>query len=219
MTCAACAARVDRRAQRDGVKDVAVNLLKNSMEVTYADDAPAAVARANAAVCAAVDHAGYAAAARRGHTPSVAAGQGASPQAHAADEEAMRTRLSIGAFTVPLFYLSIDTCSAGRFLRVFWETPLFSPWHSRSSSSTERAVRELRYFENGSKPVPALEHDPIALGSAASAICGIASVYGIGVALGLGRWTRRMRPLDRISNRRPILTLITLGKYFEAREG
>ena len=36
MTCAACSARVDKAARSvTGVEDVAVNLLKNSMDVTY----------------------------------------------------------------------------------------------------------------------------------------------------------------------------------------
>ncbi|WP_418762991.1 cation transporter, partial [Enteroscipio rubneri] len=63
MTCAACSARVEKAARAvPGVADVAVNLLKNSMEVTYRDGAePSAVA---SAVEAAVDKAGYGAAAR-----------------------------------------------------------------------------------------------------------------------------------------------------------
>ena len=60
MTCAACKARVEKAtASVDGVAEVAVNLLKNSMEVTYADESPDAVARVNAAISAAVDKAGY----------------------------------------------------------------------------------------------------------------------------------------------------------------
>ncbi len=226
MTCAACAARVDRAARSaTGVKDVAVNLLKNSMEVTYADDAPAAVARANAAVCAAVDHAGYAAAARQGHTPSVAAGQGASPQARAADEKKrMRTRLAIScAFTVPLFYLSmghmfgwpLPACFLGDasvFTLAFTEFLLLLPV----------LFVNFRYFENGFKSLvhgaPNMD-SLIALGSAASMIYGIASVYGIGVALGLGQMDAAHEAAMDLyfESAAMILTLITLGKYFEAR--
>lgn len=72
MTCAACKARVEKAtASVDGVAEVAVNLLKNSMEVTYADESPDAVARVNAAISAAVDKAGY------GAEPRAAAGEGA----------------------------------------------------------------------------------------------------------------------------------------------
>lgn len=41
MTCAACSARVEKAARGvDGVRDVAVNLLKNTMEAEL-DEAPA----------------------------------------------------------------------------------------------------------------------------------------------------------------------------------
>ncbi|WP_270299440.1 heavy-metal-associated domain-containing protein, partial [Eggerthella sinensis] len=55
MTCAACSARVEKATRGVlGVEDVAVNLLKNSMEVTF-DGAPDTVG----AVEAAVEKAGY----------------------------------------------------------------------------------------------------------------------------------------------------------------
>lgn len=120
MTCAACKARVEKAtASVDGVAEVAVNLLKNSMEVTYADESPDAVARVNAAISAAVDKAGY------GAEPRAAAGEGAQPAtqggvsaAKAAREAAnkkaaeaetvMRRRLIVSfVFTIPLFYLSM----------------------------------------------------------------------------------------------------------------
>ena len=114
MTCAACSARVDKAARAvDGVSDVSVNLLKNSMEVSYADESPAAIARTNAAICTAVDHAGYGAAARAtaGAAGSGAAKpQGPSPRERAeAEKKRMRTRLAVSiAFTVPLFSVQDD---------------------------------------------------------------------------------------------------------------
>ena len=55
MTCAACSARVEKAVRAvDGVSDVAVNLLKNSMEVD-SDGAPETLS----AVVAAVEKAGY----------------------------------------------------------------------------------------------------------------------------------------------------------------
>ena len=52
MTCAACSARVEKAARGvDGVTDVAVNLLKNSMEVDF-DGAPETLAAVAAAVAA-----------------------------------------------------------------------------------------------------------------------------------------------------------------------
>ena len=58
MTCAACSARVEKATSAvPGVASVAVNLLKNSMEVQLAADANAA--EVAAAIEAAVKKAGY----------------------------------------------------------------------------------------------------------------------------------------------------------------
>ena len=55
MTCAACSARVEKASSKvEGVQHASVNLLKNSMEVEYDGD-PATTA----AICAAVEKAGY----------------------------------------------------------------------------------------------------------------------------------------------------------------
>ena len=135
MTCAACKARVEKAtASVDGVAEVAVNLLKNSMEVAYTDDSPDAVAQVNAAISAAVDKAGY------GAEPRAAAGEGAQSVAQggvsaakaaresankkaAEAEVAMRHRLIVSfVFAIPLLYLSMGQCSAGRFPRAFWAT-------------------------------------------------------------------------------------------------
>ena len=64
MSCAACSARVDKAVRHlDGVREVSVNLLTNSMLVSY--DAP----QTSETICAAVEHAGYGA--------SLAVGKGA----------------------------------------------------------------------------------------------------------------------------------------------
>ena len=54
MSCAACSARVDKAVRHlAGVREVSVNLLTNSMLVSY--DAPLT----SEAICAAVERAGY----------------------------------------------------------------------------------------------------------------------------------------------------------------
>ena len=55
MTCSACSARVEKSVSAlDGVKEVSVNLLTNTMQVNYDE-----VALDDAAICAAVTRAGY----------------------------------------------------------------------------------------------------------------------------------------------------------------
>ena len=77
MTCAACSARVEKATSAvPGVASVAVNLLKNSMEVQLAADANAA--EVAAAIETAVKKAGY------GTSPKGQAGAPAGPGAVAA---------------------------------------------------------------------------------------------------------------------------------------
>ena len=75
MTCAACSARVEKTTSAvPGVEKAVVNLLKNSMEVTYSGDEAVLTAISDA-----VDKAGY------GAIPRVA--QGASAGAAAQKKE------------------------------------------------------------------------------------------------------------------------------------
>ena len=74
MTCAACSARVEKATSAvPGVASVAVNLLKNSMEVQLAADADAA--ETAAAIESAVKKAGY------GASPKGQAGASSGPGA------------------------------------------------------------------------------------------------------------------------------------------
>ena len=120
MSCAACSARVDKAARAvDGVADVSVNLLKNSMNVEFDEEADSA--EVSAAVSAAVAKAGYGATPRIEASAPAGPGSGAAPvgkparsaAASAADsaasaERQMRARLTVSViFAVPLFYLAM----------------------------------------------------------------------------------------------------------------
>ena len=92
MTCAACSARVEKATRAvPGVADVAVNLLKNSMDISFDDGVePSAV---TAAVEAAVDKAGYGASAR---VPAVANGGGQGAGSRAAQARPVTDAAEIG---------------------------------------------------------------------------------------------------------------------------
>lgn len=123
MTCAACSARVEKATSAvPGVASVAVNLLKNSMEVRLVADADAA--ETAAAIESAVKKAGYGASpkgqagASSGPGAAVASGSGVAaalgvaadnPNATAeAEQKSMLHRLIASlVFTVPLFYISM----------------------------------------------------------------------------------------------------------------
>ena len=106
MTCAACSARVEKAtAAVAGVDSVAVNLLKNSMDVDY--DGSAEV---TAAISAAVEKAGYGAYPRPEAGATAAGAPAASRPVNDAAAEAkhVRMRLIVSfCFTIPLFYLSM----------------------------------------------------------------------------------------------------------------
>ena len=201
MTCAACKARVEKAtASVDGVAEVAVNLLKNSMEVTYADESPDAVARVNAAICAAVDKAGY------GAEPRAVAGEGAQPAAQggvsaakaareaankkaAEAEGAMRRRLIVSfVFTIPLFYLSMGHMFS-------WPLPACFLGHENMITFAFTQFLLLipviavnfKYFSGGFKSLvhgaPNMD-SLIAVGSSAAVIYGIIALYFIGYGLG-----------------------------------
>ena len=230
MTCAACSARVTKAAQGvPGVHEALVNLLKNSMEVSY-DGNPETIA----AISAAVEKAGYGATPRGGAAGNASMGAAASSQAvgsmpsvsdaarKAADE--IRRRLIISAaFTIPLFYISM-----GHMLG--WPLPAVFLGHENMMvvALTELLLLvpvlfvNFRYFSVGFKTL--LHGAPnmdslVALGAAASTVYGIAAMYRMGAALGSGDIALAHAAFMDLyfEGAGMILTLITLGKWFEAR--
>ena len=230
MTCAACSARVEKATRAvPGVADVAVNLLKNSMDISFDDGVePSAV---TAAVEAAVDKAGYGASAR---VPAVAngGGQGAGSRAAqarpvtdaAAEAKHVRMRLIVSAaFTIPLFYLSMGHMFG-------WPLPGFflGDENVLTFAFTQFLLLlpvvfvNFKFFCVGFKTLvhgaPNMD-SLIALGSTAASAYGIYAIYKIGIALGAGDLhAAHMAAMDLyFESAAMIHTLITLGKYFEAR--
>ena len=105
MSCAACSSRIEKAVSgMDGALQVSVNLLKNSMTVSYDENRlyPAAIIKK-------VEDTGYGASLRGGQQGRPAAGDkpGAADGAKQA-MAAMKRRLIVSLiFTVPLFYISM----------------------------------------------------------------------------------------------------------------
>ncbi len=221
MTCAACSARVEKAASGvEGVEHAAVNLLKNSMEVEYDGDS-ATVAR----IVAAVEKAGYGAAPRIAQTFG-APGSAPAPRENAAAKEAahVRMRLIVSfAFTIPLFYLSMGHMFG-------WPLPGFFLGHENMMTFAFTQFLLLlpvifvnfKFFRVGFKTLfhgaPNMD-SLIALGSTASTVYGIVAIYRIGWGMGHGDVSfAHAAAMDLyFESAAMILTLITLGKYFEAR--
>jgi Cu2+-exporting ATPase len=224
MSCAACEARVDKATRGvEGVQDVAVNLLKNSMDVTY-DGNPDTLK----AISAAVDKAGYGAIPRVKAEPGKggpAVPAGPTPAERAAAElKHMQFRLVVSiVFMVPLFYLSMG--------RMFgWPLPaaFLGTQNLMTLAFTEFLLLlpiifvNFKFFRVGFKTLfhggPNMD-SLIALGSTASTVYGVYAIYRMGIAFGVGDLaTAQAVSADLyFDSAGMILTLITLGKYFEAR--
>ena len=230
MTCAACSARVEKASSKvEGVERATVNLLKNSMEVEY-DGNPATVV----AICAAVEKAGYgasprvedvsAATAPAGGSAPLASGGNARQEAAAKEARQVRMRLIVSfVFTIPLFYLSMGHMFGWPLPAVFLgdeNTLIFA--FTQFLLLLPVIFVNFKFFRVG---FTTLAHGGpnmdslIALGSTASTVYGIAAIYRIGAALGTGDLSAaHAAAMDLyFESAAMILTLITLGKYFEAR--
>ena len=182
MTCAACSARVDKAARSvEGVNDVVVNLLKNSMDVDF-EGGPDVVA----AISGAVEKAGYGAyprvndtAGTSGATPGASSqGSPRSENVAAREAAAVKRRLVISfVFTIPLFYISMGHMFG-------WPLPdvLLGPEHVMILALTEFLLLvpvifvNFKFFRVGFKSLFHLAPNMdslIALGSGASTLYGI----------------------------------------------
>lgn len=238
MTCAACSARVEKASSKvDGVQQATVNLLKNSMEVEY-DGNPDTLS----AICAAVEKAGYGATPRLdaglagGASASGSAAElapsGMAPasfgnarqEAAAKEAKQVRTRLVVSfVFTIPLFYLSMGHMFGWPLPSVFLGSENVMVFALTQFLLLLPVIFvNFKFFRVGFTTLfhggPNMD-SLIALGSTASTVYGIAALYRIGAALGAGdSASAHAAAMDLyFESAAMILTLITLGKYFEAR--
>ncbi|MBQ3463328.1 MAG: cadmium-translocating P-type ATPase, partial [Clostridia bacterium] len=215
MTCAACSARVDKCVRRlDGVKDVNVNLLRNSMSVDF-DDTVTETDIINAVI-------------EGGYGASVAGREKtAQKRDTGVDDEIknMKFRLIVSIVClVPLMYLSMGH---------MWHFPFVDLWIRGAEDSIAYAFTQFllclpvlyvnrKYFINGFKTLfhgaPNMD-SLIAIGSGASMAYGVVAIYCIGYGLGhnnMGLVEQYMMNLY-FEGAAMIVTLITLGKYLETR--
>lgn len=235
MTCSACSARVEKTAEKlTGVQNVSVNLLTNNMRIEYDESA-----LTQNEIVSAIEKAGYGAALRS--TVPVMAGKGhkIADSTHTGSDNqneqhirSMKHRL-ICSFIVliPMMYLSMH----GMFHHMFGlPVPQFV---SAAFDGEQNAVVNVltqfllllpilywnrNYFVNGFRNLfhgaPNMD-TLIALGSTASTVYGLFALYRIGYGLGHGQEAVVTHYLSDIyfESAGMIVTLITLGKYLEAR--
>ena len=158
-----------------------------------------------------------------GATPGAAAGN-ARQTAAAREAKQVRFRLIVSfVFTIPLFYLSMGHMFGWPLPSVFLgdENVLVLAF-TQFLLLLPVIFVNFKFFRVGFKTLFHLGPNMdslIALGSTASTVYGIAAIYRIGAALGAGDTaTAHLAAMDLyFESAAMILTLITLGKYFEAR--
>lgn len=217
MTCSACSARIERgMAKLEGVSQVSVNLLKNSMSVSYDESL-----LDSGKIIAAVEDIGYTAARRENNkTPA-----SAKPTDSSTNEmRSMKRRLIVSAvFTVPLFYIAMGEMMGlplPSFLTGMENAMIFA--FTQFLLVIPVLIAGGRYFRVGFKSL--IKRSPnmdslIALGSGAAFVYGIYAIYKIAWGLGHGDMdiVHQFSMDLYFESSAMILTLITLGKFFEAR--
>ena len=217
MTCSACSAHVEKAVRGlQGVSGVNVNLLQNSMTVEYDQNA-----LTGAQIIGAVQKAGYGAA-PHGAAP---AGEQPPPVSGAPGElRQMKRRLMVSiAFLLPLFYISM-----GHMMGLPLPSFLTGGENALAFAFTQFLLVlpvmyvNRKYYIGGFKTLfhgsPNMD-SLIAIGSAASVIYGVWAIYRIGYGLGHGDSALvHQYAMDLyFESASMILTLITVGKYMEAK--
>lgn len=222
MTCSVCSSRVEKCVRRlDGVNDVSVNLLTNSMQVEYEEKLIS-----EDRIIDAVVRAGYGASVRQeGMQKNNAEGTRKQKKDPAAEQlKNMKKRMILSfVFLIPLMYVSMGHMAG---------LPL--PWFL---NGTENAVGfaltqfllclpvafvNRAYYTKGFSTL--LHGAPnmdtlIAVGSSASLVYGVFAIYRIGYGLGIQNMDLVYRYQHDLyfESAVMILALINVGKYLEAR--
>lgn len=237
MTCSACSSRVEKCANAlEGVDKASVNLLTNSMQIEYDEEAVS-----SEKIIQAVEKAGYGAALRQrgvpqGNTQTAKNGidgekaLGKNTMQKEADSLKKRFCISI-VFLIPLMYISMY-----HMFHAWFGLPIpgfmMEYFHGNENVITFSFAQFLlllpilyvnrKYFIVGFKTLfhgsPNMD-SLIAIGSSAAVIYGCFVIFRLGRALGM----QDMAVVEQygmevyFESAGTILTLITLGKYLEAR--
>ena len=221
MTCAACSARVEKAVGKlAGVDKVAVNLLKNSMVVNY-DNA----ALNTQGIIDAVINAGYGASLKNAEAKKSGRAADTTGADIAKQEyESIKRRLKLSLiFAVPLSYISMGHMMG-------WPLPgIFLGVENAMIFSLTLLLLVIpvvfinfKFFRVGFKTLFALAPNMdslIAIGASASLVYGVYALYKIAYGFGHGdlAMVHRFSMDLYFESAGMILTLITFGKFLEAR--
>ena len=218
MTCSACSARIEKTVGKlEGVETVTVNLLKNSMSVTHDESL-----LNPDTIVAKVEKTGFGAALQKSAAPQERKSKPADT-ATLAMETMQKRLIGSAAFTIPLFYLAM-----GEMLG--WPLPAALLGHQNVMAyvltqfllAVPVIIIGRSYFFVGVKNL--ISRAPnmdslIAIGSGASFVYSVYAMYKVAFALGVGDFSQLHHGALHLyfESAAMILTLITFGKFLEAR--
>ena len=219
MSCAACSARVDKAVRHlEGVREVSVNLLTNSMLVSY--DAPLT----SEMICAAVEHAGYGA--------SLAAGKGAGRAKDMREErealedhetpKILRRFIVSIVLLVPLLYVSMGHMLLALPIPQAMENNALVIGLYELLLAVAVMIVNQKFFINGFRNIfsGGVNMDTlVALGSAAGFVYSTGNLFSMLLAARAGDW-QSVATGGRdfyFETSAMIVTLITVGKWLESR--
>ena len=211
MSCAACSAHVEKSVRKlSGIDDVKVNLLENSMVAVH-DESVTANDIINA-----VKSGGYGA--------SLHGAEKSAVNGEDSETDVMKKRLIYSVcFLIPLMYVSMGHMINAPFTGFFMQNEYLAVYALTQLLLTLPVIFiNFKFFRSGTKAV--LHGAPnmdtlVASGSAAALIYGIYSLYCICIFSGKGDFhTAHGYAMNLyFESSAMILTLITVGKYLEAR--
>jgi len=228
MTCSACSAHVEKSVRKiQGMKEVTVNLLTNSMQVSYDE-----TLCNEQMIIEAVEKAGYGAKPCGSRERSGKDQEGREALKGKKQNAEMKTRLIISI----IFMLLLMVVSMHHMIFMWLNIPVpeffMKLFHGNENALVFAFTQFLlvlpiiyvnrKYFQNGFKTL--LNRTPnmdslIAVGSGAALVYGIFAIYRIGYGLGHGDKALVGRYASDLyfESAGMILALITVGKYLETR--
>ncbi len=228
MTCSACSSHVEKSVSKlEGMKTVTVNLLTNSMQVSY-DEALCN----EQMIIEAVEKAGYGVGDSDESKKGGRDQEGREAIKGKKQNAQMKTRLTISI----VFMLLLMTVSMHHMFFMWLHIPVpalfMKLFHGNENALTFAFTQFLltlpiiyvnrKYFQNGFKTL--FNRSPnmdslIAMGSGAALVYGIFAIYRIGYGLGHGDEALVSRYASDLyfESAGMILALITVGKYLETR--
>ncbi len=226
MTCSACSARVQKTVEKiEGTADVTVNLLTNSMQLQYdeRETNPDAIIKAVAA-------AGYGASVKGRTAQQDAAGAGADPAKKTIADMKHRLIWSI-VFLIPMMYISMHSMELAwigipvpEAVRAAFDGPENAVAFAFAQLLLLLPIMYLNRhyyiagFRNLFHGAPNMD-SLVGMGSMASALFGAFALFRIGWGLGHGDMSLVSAYSTNLyfESAGMIVTLITVGKYLEAR--